>query len=132
MAQDNVDVIESAWKALGKEDTEAFLGFFAESVRVAGPESLPWGGTYEGPEGMRTFLAKAIEHFTEFKATPEKVLGADDNHVIVVARNAGRTRSGNRIDHLVVWVYQLREGAITYAEVFGDTAAVLEALDLGD
>ena len=63
---------------------------------------------------------------------PEKVLGADDNHVIVVARNTGRTKAGIGIDDLVVWVYQLRDGAITYAEVFGDTAAVLEALDLGD
>ena len=128
MAQDNVDVIESAWKAFRKGDIEAVLGFYADSASIVAPESLPWGGGHEGPEGMRTLLAKALEHFTEFKSVPEKVLGADDNHVIVVARNTGRTKAGNRIDHLVVWVYQLRDGAITYAEMFGDTAAVLEAL----
>jgi ketosteroid isomerase-like protein len=78
---------------------------------------------------MRTFLAKALEHYTEFKSVPEKVLGADDNHVVVVARNTGKTKAGGRIDHEVVWLYQLRDGAITYAEVFGDTAAILEALE---
>jgi ketosteroid isomerase-like protein len=129
MAQDNVDVIESAWKAFRKGDIERVLGYYAESAKVAGPESLPWGGTYEGPEGMRTFLARALEYYTEFKSVPEKVLGADDNHAIVVARNTGRTKAGARIDHEVVWIYQLRDGAITYAEVFGDTAAVLEALE---
>ncbi len=129
MAQDNVDVIESAWKAFRKGDIERVLDYYADSAKVAGPESLPWGGTYEGPEGMRTFLAKALEYYTEFKSVPEKVLGADDNHVIVVARNTGRTKAGTRIDHEVVWIYQLRDGAITYAEVFGDTAAVLEALE---
>ena len=128
MAQDNVDVIESAYSAFGKGDIESVLSFFAESARIVAPESVPWGGDYEGPEGMRTFLAKALEHFTEFKAVPEKVLGADDNHVIVVARNSGRTKSGNRTEQQVVWIYQLREGEITRAELYADTATILEAL----
>src|SRR5687768_16367184 len=128
MAQDNVDVIESAWKAFGKGDIETVLTYFGESARIVAPESLPWGGTYEGPEGMRTLLAKALEPFTEFKAVPEKVLGADDNHVIVVARNTGRTKGGTRTEQKVVWIYQLRDGAITLAEVHADTAATLETL----
>lgn len=128
MAQDNVDVIESAYAAFGRGDLERVLSFFSESAEIVAPESVPWGGEYEGPEGMRTFLAKLLEHFTEFKTTPTKVLGADDNHVVVIARNTGRTKSGNRIENDVVWVYQLREGAVTSAHAFGDTAAVLEAL----
>jgi len=128
MAQDNVDVIESAWKAFRKGDIETVLTYFAESAEIVAPESLPWGGTYEGPEGMRTFLARSLEHFTEFKAVPEKVLGADDNHVIVVARNTGRTKAGNRFEQRVVWVYQLRDGAITGAEAYADTVATLEFL----
>jgi len=128
MAQDNVDVIESAWKAFRKGDIETVLGYFADSARIAAPASLPWGGDYEGPEGMRTFLAKALEHYTEFKSVPEKVLGADDNHVIVVARNSGRTKSGTRTEQEIVWVYQLRDGAIVGAQIFLDTATTLEAL----
>jgi ketosteroid isomerase-like protein len=128
MAQDNVDVIESAYAAFRKGDIETVLGYFADSAEIVAPEALPWGGTYEGPEGMRTFLAKALEHYTDFKAVPEKVLGADDNHVIVVARNTGRTKSGTRIDEPVVWIYQLRDGAITSAHIFTDTATILEAI----
>jgi ketosteroid isomerase-like protein len=128
MAQDNVDVIESAYSAFRKGDIETVLSHFAESAEIVAPGSLPWGGSYEGPEGMRTFLAKALEHFTEFKAVPEKVLGADDNHVIVVARNSGKTKSGTRTDQQVVWIYRLRDGEIMRAEFFTDTAATLEAL----
>jgi ketosteroid isomerase-like protein len=129
MAQDNVDVIESAYAAFGKGDLEAVLGYFSDSAEIVAPESLPWGGEYEGPEGMRTFLAKLLEHFTDFKSTPTKVLGADDNHVIVVARNSGKTKTGNRIENEVVWIYQLRDGAVTSAHAFADTAALLEALE---
>lgn len=128
MAQDNVDVIESAYAALAKGDLEAVLSYFSESARIVAPESVPWGGEYEGPEGMRTYLAKLFEHFTDFKSTPTKVLGADDNHVIVVATNSGKTKSGKRIDDEVVWVYQLRDGSVTSARAYSDTATLLEAL----
>ncbi|MGI8460536.1 MAG: nuclear transport factor 2 family protein [Solirubrobacterales bacterium] len=128
MAHDNVDVIEQAYKAFGKGDLETVLEYFADSARIVAPPSLPWGGTYEGPEGMRTFLARALDHYTEFKAVPQKVLGADDNHVIVIARNTAKTKSGNRTEQDVVWIYQLRDGAITGAEVFADTAATIESL----
>jgi uncharacterized protein len=128
MAQDNVDVIESAYGAFKKGDIETVLSFFAESAQIVAPESLPWGGTYEGPEGMRTLIAKSLEHFADFKTTPEKVLGADDNHVIVVARDSGKTKNGGRSEQQVVWIYQLRDGAITGAHLFADTAAVLEAI----
>jgi uncharacterized protein len=128
VAQDNVDVIESAYAAFAKGDLEAVLGYFSDSARIVAPESVPWGGEYEGPEGMRTFLAKLLEHFTDFKSQPTKVLGADDNHVIVVARNSGKTKSGARIEDEVVWIYQLRDGAVTSAQTFSDTASLLEAL----
>ena len=128
MAQDNVDVIESAYAAFGKGDIESVIEFFGDSAEIVAPESLPWGGTYEGPEGMRTFLAKTLEHFTEFKTTPTKVLGADDNHVIVIARNTGRVKSGDRIENETVWIYQLRDGKVTSARFFADTAAINEAL----
>jgi len=129
MAQDNVDTIESAYAAFAKGDLEAVLDYFSDSAEIVAPPSLPWGGEYEGPEGMRTFLAKLLEHFTEFKSTPTKVLGADDNHVVVIARNTGKTKSGNRIENEVVWIYQLREGAVTSAYAFADTTAILAALD---
>ena len=121
-------MIESAYGAFKKGEIETVLEYFADSAQIVAPESLPWGGTYEGPEGMRTFLAKALEHFADFKTTPEKVLGADDNHVIVIARNSGKTRKGNRHSEQVVWIYQLRDGAITSAHLFADTAAMLEEI----
>ena len=128
MAQDNVDVIESAYAAFRKGDIEAVIEVFSESAEIIAPASVPWGGEYEGPEGMRTLIAKLFEHFADYKMTPQKVLGADDNHVIVIARTSGRTKSGTRYEGESVWIYQLREGAVTSAHAFADTAEVLEAL----
>jgi ketosteroid isomerase-like protein len=128
MAQDNVDVVQGAWDAFSRGDIDAVLDVFAPSAETRVPETLPWGGTYAGPEGFGDFVARLNDNFDQFTATPDKVLGADDNHVIVVAKVKGRTKGGATIENRAVWVYQLREGRIADAETFGDTAQVLQAL----
>ena len=128
MAQDNVDVVQGAWDAFGRGDIDAVLEAIAPSAETRVPESLPWGGTYAGPDGFRDFLARLNDSFEVFSATPQKVLGADDNHVVVLAKTKGRTKAGATIEGKVIWIYQLRDGKIADAESFGDTAQLLEAL----
>jgi ketosteroid isomerase-like protein len=55
------------------------------------------------------------------------VLGADDDHVVVVARVQGRGKGG-KVDSRVAWIYRVRDGKVMHAEAFPDTAAMLEAL----
>ncbi len=128
MAQDNVDVIESAWEAFRKGDLDAAAEAIDPSGELITPDSLPWGGTYVGPDGFRDFVAKLNDSFDQFKPVPEKVLGADDDHVVVVVRAAGQTKSGNDLEFEVVWVYRLRGGKVVHAQVFTDSAPILEAL----
>jgi len=128
MTLDNVDVVQSAWDAFARGDIDAVLETIAPSAETRVPESLPWGGTYSGPEGFDQFLARLRDSFDEFSATPDKVLGADDNHVVVVARTKGRTKAGGTFEGTTVWLYQLRDGKIADAESWGDTARLLEAL----
>jgi ketosteroid isomerase-like protein len=128
MAQDNVDVVQGAWDAFGSGDVDAVLDTIAPTAETRIPETLPWGGTYAGPEGFRDFLAKLDESFEQFSATPEKVLGADDNHVVVLANIKGRAKGGGTVESRAIWIYQLRDGKIADAESFGDTAQVRDAL----
>ncbi len=125
---DNVELIESLWDAFGRGDVEKVAGGLAENGEVVFPPSLPWGGTYEGPDAFGDVLAEVVGSFAEFKAKPEMVLGADDDHVVVVANIRARSKKGERLESRVAWVYRLREGKIVRAEAFPDTAAIVEAL----
>jgi len=128
MAKDNVDVVQGAWDAFARGDIDGAVEVFAPNAEARISESLPWGGTYIGPDGFRDFLYKIDKAFDQFKATPDKVLGADDNHVVVVAKTRGRTKKGGVIEGNAVWVYQLRDGLIADAQSWTDTARVLAAL----
>jgi ketosteroid isomerase-like protein len=128
MAQDNVDVIQGAWDAFRRGDIEAATAVADPSAEVVAPETLPWGGTYHGPEGFRELLAAIVQHFDKFEPKPEKVLGADDDHVVVLVHVMGRTKKGQDVDTHAVWLYKMRNGQVIRADVFADTAGMLEAL----
>ena len=129
MAQDNVDVVQGAWDAWAAGDIEGATSIVAPEGEITTPSTLPWGGTFLGPEGFREYARGLLDHFKDFKATPEKVLGADDDHVIVTASLRGRTKNGTPVENRSVWVYKLRSGQVVSAEAYSDTAAMLKALD---
>lgn len=129
MAQDNVDVIQGAWDAFAKGDLEGATSVVAPEGEINAPSTLPWGGTFLGPEGFRDFLAGLASHYKDLKATPEKVLGADDDHVVVTANIKGRTKDGTPVETRSIWLYKMRGGQVVSAETYGDTAKVLKALN---
>jgi ketosteroid isomerase-like protein len=128
MAQDNVELVESAWEAFGRRDIDGATDIAGPNSEITAPESLPWGGTYRGQDGFKEFTQNLFEHFDEFSAKAEKVLSADDDHVVVVAQVTAKTKSGNDFQGRVVWLYRLRDGKIVQAEASTDTAKLLEAL----
>ena len=98
MAQDNVDVIQTAWDAFVRGDIDKATSVADPNAEFVAPASVPWGGTYHGPEGFRELLASIVGNFDKFEAKPEKVLGADDDHVVVVAKytRPDQGRGGHR------------------------------------
>jgi ketosteroid isomerase-like protein len=128
MAQDNVDVIQGSWDAWAAGDYERATSIVAPEGEITVPSTLPWGGTFLGPEGFQDFLRGLLTHFKDYKAVPEKVLGADDDHVIVTANVRGRTKDGTPVEGRSVWIYKLRGGQVVSAETFADTAQALKAL----
>jgi uncharacterized protein len=125
---DNVDVIQGLWDAFGKGDIDRAAGMIAKDGQIVTSDHLPWGGTYEGPEGFEHFLHSFSASFRDSKSKAVKILGSDDNHVTVVAHTSGRTKSGKQVEVEVLWLYQLRDGHIVSAQAYTDTAAILEAL----
>lgn len=125
--RDNVELIESLWDAFSRGDIDKVAGGIADQGEIVFPDSVPWGGTYVGPEGWLEAFERLGSYFKDFKAKPEMILGADDDHVVVVVNATGRGKAG-RLDLRVVWLYRLRDGKVVRGEAFPDSAAVLEAI----
>lgn len=123
----NADLVRKAWEAFGRGDLDGATANTDDSAEISVPETLPWGGTYRGPDGFKEMIGRFMGAMEEFDAQPRAFLEADD-YVIVPVAGRARTKSGNELEVRALWLYQLKDGALVKAEFYGDTAATLEAL----
>lgn len=124
----NAEVVRSGWEAFARQDLDAATENMDDGAEIVVPETLPWGGTYHGPDGFKEMIGSFTSHLEEFRPTPEAFLEADNDHVVVPVDVEGRTKAGKDLTDRVLWLYRLRDGKIVRAEIFVDTARTLEAV----
>lgn len=118
-----------------REGDPAFLDRFAPDAKFSFPATLPAGGTYDTPLDALEFWNTIGELFDDPYPDPEEFLRVEDRLIVVGTWRAYSRQSGEEITARVVWAYRLSgkggplmdQKAISH-EVFGDTAAILQAL----
>jgi ketosteroid isomerase-like protein len=126
---ENADSVKGRWDDFGKGDLDGAVSTTDESAEIVLPETLPWGGTYKGPDGFKEMIQKFLSNFESVDPKPTAFLEADDGEtVIVTVEGVGKTKSGNELSGRSVWLYKVRGGTIMSAEFFGDTAEARDAL----
>ena len=124
----NADVIRKGWEAFSRQDLDGVAASFDQSAEILLPDSLPWGGSYRGPDGFKDMVGQFLSQMEEFRPRPRAFLEADDDHVVVPLDVTGRTKAGKEFSGRSLWLYQLRGGKVARAEFYGDTANTLQAL----
>jgi ketosteroid isomerase-like protein len=124
----NADVVRTGWDAFVRQDMDQAVAGMDESGEIVVPESLPWGGTYRGPDGFKEMLGKFMSNMEDFRPSPQGFLEADDDHVVVPIDVQLRTTAGNDLTGRALWLYKVKGGKIVRAELFTDTADTLRAL----
>jgi uncharacterized protein len=126
---ENADAVKARWDDFGRGDLDGAVSTTDENAEITIPETLPWGGTYKGPEGFKAMIQKFLSNFESVNPQPKAFLEADDGETVVVTvEGVGKTKSGNELIGRSVWLYKLKDGKLMSAEFFGDTARVRDAL----
>ncbi len=124
----NADAVKSGWEAFAKGDLDTAVATTSDSAEIVIPESLPWGGTYTGPDGFKEMIGKFLSNFDEVNPQPKEFIEAEGGRVVVTVAGVGKTKSGNELSGDSIWLYTVDGGEITRAEFYGDTATAVEAL----
>jgi ketosteroid isomerase-like protein len=124
----NADTVKSGWDAFAKGDMDAATATTSDSAEIVIPESLPWGGTYTGPDGFKEMIGKFLSNFDEVNPQPKEFIEAEGGYVFVTVGGVGKTKSGNELSGDSIWLYKVDDGKIERAEFYGDTATAVEAL----
>jgi ketosteroid isomerase-like protein len=126
----NVELVKAAHDAFLEGNIEAVLDVLDEEVKWTVPESLPYGGTFNGREDAAAFFALLPEYYDELELHPTLLLeGAD--LVMDVGTMKGRGKLGGEdatfeLRYCRVW--RMRRGKAIEMEEFSDTAGLLRAI----
>jgi uncharacterized protein len=127
MADGNVATIRRVYDAFQARDTNVIQELFAPDITIWQSPELPWGGVYQGHDGLFTFFLKLLENI-ESQVTTESLFAAGD-HVVQTGRTRGKAlANGASFDIPEVHVWELRDGKVVRYQVYIDTPAMLDAL----
>lgn len=122
----NVQTLSDAYAAFARQDVPAVMAAFQEDIEWESPDSIPFGGTFRGHEGVGQFFGQLADYWEELRVEPEEFIDAGET-IIVVIRLSGRGAGGS-IDTGSLHLWRMRDGKAAAFREYPDTARVLQAL----
>jgi ketosteroid isomerase-like protein len=127
-ATDNVALIRHGYEMFAARDIPGVLGMFDEAISWYSPDTVRYGGRYEGPQGVGSFFATLGENYTELRVEPATFVDGGDT-VVVSGHHRGTSRAGVAFEVPFVHVWTFRGGRVTSFTEYFDTAKLNAALD---
>ena len=128
MLAPELEALRRIYAAISKWDVDEWARSVTHDFELCMPETLPWGGTFHGPSGVRTFAALYRDHIDGQWVDPDNYIGSGDA-LAVYGRMRGRAiATGKSFEVHFVHVWMLSDGMPSRCRSYFDTAPVTEAL----
>lgn len=123
---------ESRYLAAGGPGSAPFdllAPYFAPDVVLHQAQSLPYGGTWHGHDGMARFFLAMSEAWETFEIGEQEFLATGETAVVHSRIRARARATGRELAFPVLQTVTVRDGRITEVRPFyWDTAAIADAM----
>jgi ketosteroid isomerase-like protein len=127
MPSPNVLTVERIYEAFRKRDLPTIFALCAEDVEIRQSTEMPWGGTYQGHDGLGQFFAALARHL-DTTVDIDRFIDAGDS-LVALGRTHGTARAtGSSFDVPVAHVWSLENGRATRFHAYIDHPTMLPAL----
>jgi ketosteroid isomerase-like protein len=128
VSEEDVRSVRRIYDAFSRWDVEELVRDLTHDIEWSVPDTLPWGGTRHGHDGVRAFASVSQDHVEGRWADPDDFLDAG-GRLIVLGRMRGRARASGR-DYEVefVHVWTMTDGVASRLRAYFDTAPIMDAL----
>ncbi|WP_157219395.1 nuclear transport factor 2 family protein [Flavisphingomonas formosensis] len=123
-------IVDAAYEAiLDRGDIDAFLADFADDAVMVEAASLPYGGTFTGPAGIKAAMIRVFDYWTDFSYTIEHIV-YDDAWVMAYGIFAATaTKSGTRVSMPLAEIWKIEGGKVRMVSpIYSDTKVAIDAL----
>ena len=124
----HVELVLRLYDAFAAVDLDAILEIVGPEIHISQTDQLPWGGEYDGYEGLATFFGRLRDAITS-QVTPHAVYAAGADRVVQAGKTAGTVNAtGAAFDVDELHLLTVRDGKVVRFEAYIDTPAMLAAL----
>ena len=129
MSEENVEIVQSAFAAFIRGDTDAVLQLCAKDIVITQPPELPGASRHQyGHSGVLEAFAIWPEQWDEYRIEPPRVIADPGDRVVVASRTAGRGKqSGVEVEMEFAFLFTVREGKIAEWQIFVSEDQALDA-----
>jgi ketosteroid isomerase-like protein len=134
MSQENVEVVRRGWDAWLGGDLPGVLRQYDPEVvwdlshYRDSPES-----TYHGTESVERYFSEWLAVWDDYEVGVDEIFAAPDGRVVTLYWHRGKGRtSGLAMHDEIAHIATVRDGKITYIEIYSDRAEALEAVGLSE
>ena len=125
-----LEVVRRIYQAFADKDLDVIPRLTSPDIVITQDPALPWGGRYEGHDGMGEFVLKLLGAI-DSEVTVHELYDAG-NQVVQYGRTAGTVRAtGERFDIPECHLWRVEDGKAVEAQYFIDSPAMLRALGEG-
>jgi ketosteroid isomerase-like protein len=129
MAEEDVQALRRIYNAFSRWDIDELWRDVSHDFEMNLPETLPFGGTRHGYDGVQAFANVHQDYVQGPWADPDDFLDAGDR-VVVLGRTRGRAaRTGREFEMSFAHVWTLSDGVASRCRVYVDSAPFLAALE---
>ena len=130
MSQENVEVIEEAWRATNRGDVDGLLAAMTDDVDFRPPSHRLDGTVFRGHAGVRAWMERIKETWSELQGSPHEVASVGEHLVMAVDTRAIGHESRVPINPREFVVYTMREGKIAAIIAYPNEREALKAVGL--
>lgn len=122
-----LEVVKNVYNFVEEKNTHAYFALLSPHVECYQTEELPWGGSYQGLDGIKAFLSKLFSRI-ESSVDIAHYIEAGDKIVAVGTTSGTAKHTGKPFRCDLVHIWTVRDGKIARFEVYIDTAKMQVAL----
>jgi ketosteroid isomerase-like protein len=128
MPEPEIQALQRIYDALSRWDVDEFASDVTHDFELILPETVPWGGTLHGRDGVEAYATIFQDHVEGPWADADDFIDAGDV-IVVLGRLRGRARaSGQKYEVPFAHVWTLSDGMPSRCRSYFDTAPIMATL----
>ncbi len=123
-----IQALQRIYDAFSRWDVDDLARDVTHDFELNMPETVPWGGTFHGRDGVKAFATVFRDHVEGQWADPDDYIDGGDA-IVVLGRQRGRAiATGREYEVHFAHAWSLSDGMPARCRSYFDTAPIMAAL----